>query len=111
MLNWPGRNSKPPAGSISRVQTSAPSRCTWWTRSKRGSIGSTRSTVISARLAVDVEELEPRGLKAIDQDRYESHHHGVAEGAVGIALPSQAAGVDADGAHRLDRPRTRRPAV
>src|SRR5689334_19844442 len=102
MLNWPGRNSNPPAGSISSVHTSDASRCTRRTVSKRGRMGSTStgSTTASTGLAIDIEQLETRRLEAIDQHGHEAQHHGVAERGVLVALAPETACVDADGAHR-----------
>src|SRR4051794_5045417 len=99
MLNWPGRKSKPAAGSISSVQMSAPSRRTRATRSMAGSIGSATAPTwpgmaagISARCAVDIEHLETGGLEPLDEDRHEAHHHGVAEIVIALEFLAQTLG-------------------
>src|SRR5581483_3530581 len=97
MLNWPGRKSKPAAGSISRVQMSPPSRRTRATRSMTGSIGSATAepgiaagsgaaTAASASRAVDIEHLESGCLQPFDEDRHEPHHHRITEIVVLLAL-------------------------
>src|SRR5215470_15365848 len=116
MLNWPGRKSKPAAGSISRVQMSAPSRRTRATRSMTGSmesasaepgtaIGGGAATATSARRAVDIEHLKPGCLQPFDEDRHEAHHHRITEIMVVLALVPETLGVDADGADEVERAR------
>src|SRR5271169_2579166 len=121
MLNWPGRKSKPVAGSISSVQMSAPSRRTRATRSMTGSIGSATvpagailagvATSTSACCAVDIEHLELGRLQPFDQHRHEPHHHGVAEIVIALALPTQTFGVDPDRADEIESAGIIGPAV
>src|SRR6516164_1213541 len=122
MLNWPGRKSKPAAGSISSVQMSAPSRRTRLTRSMTGSIGSAPGEpaapsgagalmAASAGLAIDIKHLEPCRLQPFDEDRHEPHHHRVAEIVILVALVAETLGIDADGADEVERARVVSTAV
>src|SRR5258708_21521371 len=104
MLNWPGKKSKPAAGSISSVQMSAVSRRPRATRSTAGSIGSAIDPIAAACAAasacgaIDIEHLEPGRLQPFDEDRHEAHHHRIAEIVISLALLAKTLGVDADGA-------------
>ena len=64
-----------------------------------------------AGLAVDVEQLQPGRLQALDQHRHEALHQLVAEVVVRLALAAQALAVERDRAGQLQRLGVVGPAV
>ena len=73
-------------------------------------IGRPRRSRVSM-LAIDIEELQPRRVQPLHQERQEALHHLVAEIVVRLAFAAQAGGVDADRARQLDGAGIERPAV
>jgi len=75
-----------------------------------GTIGSKASTSVEASMvvmsgataSVEVEEAQPRGLKAVIHDQGDPLHERVADGGVVLALASEARSVERDGARLLE---------
>ena len=117
MLNWPGAKARRPspfsleverphvaarrAGAGARARCAAPS-------DRQRSVADRRR---QARAAIDIENLQPGRLQALDQDRHEALHHLVAEIVVGLALVAQAGRVDGDRAGELTAPGVEGPAI
>src|SRR5690242_12881976 len=90
MLNWPGSHGSP-AGSSAIVTDSSVSRRRLSTRAGRG----VRKPGSAAAMGVHVQQLEPRGLQALQHQAAEALHQQMAELVVLVALPSQARAVEA----------------
>src|SRR5580658_5419845 len=109
MLNWPGVKSSgcPERGLSSSVQVSMVSWRLPNTSNGTGTIGPRSAAARSAGAAattVDIEELEPGRLQALEHGRGEATHELVAELVIGLAFPAQANTVECHQAAGHDRP-------